>query len=159
MISQKLQNAINKQINAEMWSANLYLAMAFSLRAQGYDGMAGWLMHQAEEENEHAGKMADFLFKRGGRALVGAVAEVVNDYKDPMQAFEAVYAHERKVSSMIDALVALAQQEKDYAAEEFLRSFVREQIEEEDNAAGIVEALKLANGLYIFVDQKLGARK
>lgn len=159
MISKKLQEAINKQINAEMWSANLYLAMAFCLREQGYNGMAGWLIKQADEENGHAKAMADFLFKRNGKAVVSAIADVPNDFKDPMQVFTAAYAHEQKVSAMIDSLVTMAQEEKDYAAEEFLRSFVREQIEEEDTACGIVDALKLANGLYVFVDGKLAERK
>lgn len=160
MISDKLQKAINEQIVAEMWSANLYLAMSFYLDRKGYCGMAHWMKKQWEEENEHACKMADYVISRGGIAKIDKIDVVPNDFGTPLELFEQVYKHECRVSEMIDKLVDVAASEKDKATQDFLWGFVREQVEEEATASGIVDMIKNAGGAGLFfVDFKLGERK
>ena len=160
MITEKLQNAINEQITAEMWSANMYLAMSFYMEKEGFSGMAHWLKKQWAEENEHACAMADYVIKRGGKAKVDKLDVVPNDFGTPLEVFEQVYEHECRVSKMIDALVDVAAAEKDKASQDFLWGFVREQVEEEATAAGIVDMVKKAGAAGVFfVDAKLGERR
>lgn len=159
MITEKLQKAINEQITAEMWSANLYLAMSFFMERKGYCGMAHWLKKQWEEENEHACSMAAYLIKRGGKAQVDKIDVVPNDFGTPLEVFQQVYEHECRVSKMIDALVDVATAENDKASQDFLWGFVREQVEEEATASGIVDMIKLAGATGLcYVDAKLGER-
>lgn len=160
MITEKLQNAINEQITAEMWSSNLYMSMSFYMEKEGYTGMASWLMKQANEELGHAREMAAYIIKRGGQAKVDKVDVVPNDFGTPLEVYQQVYEHECRVSKMIDELVDVASAERDKATQDFLWGFVREQVEEEATAAGIVEMLKKAGeaGVY-YVDAKLGERK
>ena len=159
MITEKLQNAINEQITAEMWSANMYLAMSFYMEKEGYCGMSHWLKKQWAEENEHACALADYVIRRGGKAKVDKLDVVPNDFGTPLEVFEQVYKHECRVSEMIDKLVDVAAAEKDKATQDFLWGFVREQVEEEATAAGIVDMIKKAGATGIFfVDVKLGER-
>lgn len=160
MITEKLQNEINGQITAELWSSNLYLAMAFYMEKEGYNGMASWLKKQSEEEKDHACEMASYIIKRGGKAMLDKVDVVPNDFGTPLEVFQQVYEHECRVSKMIDNLVDVASAERDKATQDFLWGFVREQVEEEATAAGIVDMIKRAGnaGLY-YVDAKLGERK
>ena len=95
MITEKLQNAINEQITAEMWSANMYLAMSFYMEKEGFSGMAHWLKKQWAEENEHACAMADYVIKRGGKAKVDKLDVVPNDFGTPLEVFE----HQKSVLS------------------------------------------------------------
>ncbi len=159
MISSKLQDAINAQITAEMWSANLYLSMSYYFGEKGYEGFAHWMKAQANEENEHAEEMAQYLLKRGGRARVGAIEEVPQEWEGPLAVFEHVYKHECHVSKLIDDLHDMALAEKDKASQDFLMTFVREQVEEESTAQGIVDKIKLggASALY-HLDSELGKR-
>lgn len=160
MITTKLQNAINEQITAEMWSSNLYLAMSFYMEREGYCGMASWLKKQSAEENEHACTMASYIIQRGGKAELDKIDVVPNDFGTPLEVFRQVYDHECRVSGMIDALVDIAAEEKDKATQDFLWGFVREQVEEESTAAGIVDMIEKAGDTAIlFVDAKLGERK
>lgn len=160
MITEKLQNAINGQITAELWSSNLYLSMSFHMEKEGYAGMASWLKKQACEENGHACELASYIIKRGGKAKVDKVDVVPDDFGTPLEVFEQVYEHECRVSKMIDELVDVASSERDKATQDFLWGFVREQVEEEATASGIVDMLKKAGtvGLY-YVDSKLGERE
>ncbi len=160
MITEKLQHAINEQISAELWSSHLYLAMSFYMEKEGYSGMAVWLKKQSQEENEHACEMASYLMKRGGVAKVDKVDVVPNEFGTPLEVFQQVYEHECRVSKMIDNLVDVAAAEKDKATQDFLWGFVREQVEEEATASGIVEMVKKAGaaGAYL-VDSKLGQRQ
>ena len=160
MMTENLQNAINDQITAELWSANLYLSMSFYMEKEGYAGMASWLKKQYAEEVEHACEMASYMMKRGGIAKVDKVDVVPNEFGTPLEVFQQVYEHECRVSKMIDSLVDVASAEKDKATQDFLWGFVREQVEEEATAAGIVEMIKKAGnaGVY-YVDSKLGERK
>ena len=94
MITEKLQKAINDQIAAELWSANLYLSMSFYMEKEGFSGMAAWLKKQSEEEKDHACQMASYLIKRGGVAFVDKVDVVPNEFGTPLEVFQQVYEHE-----------------------------------------------------------------
>ena len=120
MISEKLQKAINEQITAEMWSANLYMSMCFYLKGEGFDGFAHWLKKQSEEELDHAYQLADYLMKRGGKAMVDKVDVVPTGWGSVLEVFEHVYQHECHVSELIDKLVDVASAEKDKATQDFL---------------------------------------
>lgn len=160
MISEKLQDAINCQIVAEMWSSNLYLSMSFYLQKEGFEGFASWMLKQSQEELGHAYDLANYLMKRGGVAKVDKV-DVVPQTWDGVQAlFEDVYQHECHVSSMIDELVNVAAEEKDKASQDFLWSYVREQVEEEATAKSIVDKIRICgkDGL-LFLDDKMGQRQ
>lgn len=160
MISKKLQNAINEQIIAEMWSSNLYLSMSFYFAKEGYEGFASWMRTQAQEETTHALMLADYIIKRGGEAKVDKLDVVPTGWGTPLEVFEAAYKHECHVSKLIDKLVDIASEEKDKASQDFLWGFVREQVEEEATAQGIVDKLKLAGDTGLFyVDAQLGQRK
>ena len=98
MITEKLQNAINEQITAEMWSSNLYLAMSFYMEKEGYCGMASWLKKQSFEEHGHACELASYIIKRGGKAKLDKIDVVPNDFGTPLEVFEHVYVHECRVS-------------------------------------------------------------
>lgn len=115
---------------------------------------------QSQEEMDHAYTMANYIIKRGGTARVGAIEAVPQSWNSPLDAFEQVYAHECKVSKMIDSLVDIAAAEKDKATQDFLWSFVREQVEEEATASGIVDRIKKMGDTAIFnLDQQYGARQ
>ena len=160
MISEKLQNAINEQITAEMWSANLYLSMSFYFEKEGFSGFANWMKKQSQEELEHAYVMADYIIMRGGVAKVDKIDVVPSGWGTPLEVFEHVYKHECHVSKMIDELVSVASAERDNATQDFLWGFVREQVEEEATAQGIVDKIKKAGDAGIFfIDSQLGQRK
>ena len=161
MISEKLNNAINEQITAEMWSSNLYLSMSFFLQKEGFDGLATWMRKQSQEELEHAYDLADYVAKRGGIAKVGKIDDVPQEWKDVTDVFDNVYKHECHVSNLIDALVDVAAEVKDKASQDFLWGYVREQVEEEATAQGILDKLKKCKdyGSVLYLDDKLGQRK
>ena len=159
MIKERLQKVINDQITAELWSSQLYLQMAYFLKKQGWDGFAHWMELQAVEEREHATKMGDFLVDRGGTVKLQMIDVVPEGWGSPLEVFEHTYSHECKVSKMIDGIVALAIAEKDYATENFFRTFVDEQVEEEATASGIVDKLrKVGDTGVFFIDSQLGKR-
>ena len=159
-MTENLQKAINDQITAELWSANLYLSMSFYMEKEGYAGMASWLKKQYAEEVEHACEMASYMMKRGGIAKVDKVDVVPNEFGTPLEVFQQVYEHECRVSKMIDSLVDVASAEKDKATQDFLWGFVREQVEEEATAAGIVEMIKKAGNAGVhYMDSKMGEPK
>lgn len=160
MLSKKLEKAINDQIAAELWSSHLYLQMSLFLKREGWNGSAHWMDIQSNEEREHALSMADYLIKRGGEVKLTQIDEVPCGWDNLLDVFKAVYKHECHVSELIDALVDVASAEKDKASQDFLWSFVREQVEEEATASGIVDSLKRAGeGNYILVDSELGKRQ
>lgn len=159
MISEKLQNALNEQITAELWSSNLYLQMAFYLEKEGWDGFAHWLYKQAEEERGHALAFAHYLAKRGGAAKVSKIDEVPANWKSVKDIFDKVAEHEHHVSNLVDEVVKVASSEKDNATQDFLWGFVREQVEEEATAAAIVSKIEKAHesGL-LFLDSEMAKR-
>ncbi|MDO4779647.1 MAG: ferritin [Bacteroides sp.] len=159
MISEKLQSAINGQISAEMWSANLYLSMSFYFDKEGLPGFAHWMRKQYFEEMQHACELANYVIKRGGTPKLDKVAEVPFCWESPLAAFEEVYKHECHVSKLIDQLVDVASADKDKASQDFLWTFVREQVEEESTVQGIIDKMKRGGeaGLLI-VDSQLAQR-
>lgn len=160
MISQKLQDAINGQITKEIWSANLYLSMAFYFDKEGFNGFANWMKKQSQEEMDHAYTMANYIIKRGGTARVGQIDAVPESWNSPLEVFEKVYEHECTVSKSIDDLVDIASAERDKATQDFLWLFVREQVEEEATASGIVDRIRKMGDSAIFnLDQQYGSRQ
>ena len=143
MISPTVQEALNKQIKAELDSAYLYLAMACAADAQGFRGAAHWLRLQWEEETEHAMKLLDHIQDRGGKVTLHGIEQPAFEFKTLGDLFEKVLAHERKVTGLIHKLCELAAAEKDWALQVLLQWFVTEQVEEEKNATEIVDSLRL----------------
>lgn len=161
MLKKMVQNAINKQINAELHSAYLYLSMAAHFESINLKGFANWMRVQTQEETVHALKLYDFVCARAGRVNLTAIDGTETAWKTPLAAFEAAYAHEQKVTALIDDLVDLAIQESDHATNTFLQWFVNEQVEEEANADLVVQQLKLAgdNASALFlIDKELALR-
>ena len=158
-LTKKLSDAFNAQIQAEMWSSNLYLSMAVHFMDQGLDGCAPWMKKQAAEELEHAHKLIDYAVQRGGKVQVSAIDAVPTEWASPLAVFEHVYKHEKHVSELIDKLIDLAVAEGDKATQDFLWWFVREQVEEEDSAKKIVDKFNIfgVHGL-VCIDKELGKR-
>lgn len=160
MISAKLQQAINDQITAELWSSNLYLQMSYFLKHQGWDGYSSWLRNHATEEREHATRMADYLSDRGGIVRLQMIDVVPEGWGSILEVFEHSLKHEKYVSKMINSVVTLAREEEDYATDNFFRRFVDEQVEEEALFGDIVDKLKKAGESGLFVlDIDLGQQK
>lgn len=158
MINEKLEHAINVQIMEEMWSSNLYLSMSFYLQREGFDGFASWMKKQSQEELRHAYDLADFLMKRGGTAKIDKIDVVPQGWGSVLEVFEHVFKHECHVSQLIDNLVNVASEVKDKASQDFLWSYVREQVEEEATAQNILEKLKRCgdHAGILYLDDKLG---
>ena len=157
--TKKLTDAFNAQIKAEMWSSNLYVSMGIYFQSMGLSGCANWMKKQAEEELEHAHKLIDYGVMRGGKIQLGQIDAVPTSWEDPKAVFEHVYKHECHVSELIDDLMDIAISEDDKATQEFLRWFVNEQVEEEDNAQSILDKFEVfgVHGLYC-VDHELAKR-
>lgn len=155
-ISQELEKKINEQITAELWSANLYLSMSFYMDKEGYPGFAAWLKAQSMEETEHAHQFAAYLTDRSGVALVGKIDVVPQGWGTVEEVFENVYKHECHISESINKLMTVAIAEKDYASQDFLYTFVREQVEEESSTEDILNQIKKAgpHGLF-YIDKHI----
>ena len=161
MISKKLEEAINAQINAEFWSAYLYLSMSSDMSDKGMAGVANWFAIQFKEEQDHAMKFFNYVISRGGKVTLKPIEKVDTEWKSPLAAFEQTLQHEEKVTSLINDLYALAEQEKDYATQSMLKWFIDEQVEEEENAKAIIDTLKLIgdNGYGLYqLDKELATR-
>ena len=161
MISPKIQDAINAQINAELWSAYLYLAMGMHFESEGRAGIANWFRIQFKDEQAHAEIFINYLNSRGGRVVLKPIDAVPESWESPLAAFEATLAHEQKVTALINNLYALAEAEHDYATRGKLDWFVSEQVEEEETATNFIERLKLIgnDGLALYMlDQELASR-
>ncbi|MGD2175394.1 MAG: ferritin [Candidatus Brocadiaceae bacterium] len=161
MLSDRMLQELNAQLNAELYSAYLYFAMAAYLDAEDMAGFASWMRVQAQEETFHAFKFYTYINERGGRARMAAIEEPPAEWGSPLAAFEQVREHEQKVTGLIHHLVDVAEEEKDHGTRAFLQWFVTEQVEEEASAEQIVRQLELVgdsgNGL-LMLDRELGAR-
>jgi ferritin len=161
MLSKTIQNALNEQINKEMFSAYLYLAMATGCAETNLPGAARWLRIQSNEENEHAMKLYDYIHRHGGHAELQAIDKPPTKYKSAKDIFIHVLDHEQKVTAMITKLYELAVKENDYPTQIFLQWFLTEQVEEEKNAIEIIERLKMIGDhipALIMFDRELGSR-
>jgi len=143
MISKKIEDALNEQINAELYSAYLYLSMAAYFESANLPGFANWMRVQTQEELFHAMKLYDYIFERGGKVTLSPVDAPPSDWDCPLAVFEATLEHEQKVTRLINDLVSLARTEKDNASEIYLQWYVHEQVEEENNVGTILDQLKL----------------
>jgi len=161
MISEKMQEALNGQLNAELYSSYLYLSMAAYFQDLNMAGFANWMRVQAQEEDMHAMKFYNFINERGGRVLLKPIEGPPTEWDSPLSAFEAVLEHEQKVTGLINDLVELALAEHDHATNIFLQWFVTEQVEEEDSANDVIQQIKMvgeAEGGLFMLDRELGQR-
>ena len=142
----EMLDALNKQINAEIYSSYLYFAMAAYCDDNRLPGFANWMRCQAQEELFHAAKFYKYINERGGRVTMSPIDGPPNDWKDPLEVFKNVLSHEQHVTELISNLVDLSLQLKDFTAHQMLDWFVGEQVEEEDTARGIIDSLELVKG-------------
>ncbi len=162
MLSKKLEDAINKQINVELWSAYLYLSMSTHYTHEGLPGVANWFTQQFHEEQEHALKFMQYMASKGNKVLLEPLNEVQTSWNSLSEALGDALAHEKVVTANINNLVTLARQEQDYATENMLQWFISEQVEEEESVQEILDALNLigdkGHAIYMF-DKELGKRQ
>ncbi|MBI1794668.1 MAG: ferritin [Chloroflexi bacterium] len=161
MIPKSMQDAINDQINKELYSSYLYLSMAAYFEEKNLPGFAKWMRVQEGEERAHAMKLFDFLVERGGQVLLKAIQAPETDWKTSLDLFKQVAEHEAKVTASIYALYELALKEKDYPAQVTLQWFITEQVEEEKNVMEIVQQLEMIDArgtAVLMLDHRLGKR-
>ena len=161
MLNNDMEKALNAQVNAEMYSAYLYLSMSAYFQSKSLGGFASWMRVQAQDEMVHAMKLYDFINERGGRVILELIEAPPTEWDSPLATMEAVYEHEQKVTGLINELVELALEKRDHATNIFLQWFVSEQVEEEDSANDVVEKIKLmgdARGGLFMLDRELGQR-
>lgn len=161
MISKKMADAINDQINAEFYSSYLYMSMAAYFDSINLKGFENWMRVQAQEEDFHAKKFFDYLLSRQGRVQLKAIAEPATTWKSPLDVFQATYKHETQVTARINKLATLALKEDDHATSVLLHWFINEQVEEESNADALVQKLKMIgdnSGALFLLDQELATR-
>lgn len=161
MASKKMIQAINKQINAETYSAYLYFSMSAVANCMGLKGAANWLFTQGQEEMTHAWRFFIYVQRVGDMPVMASIDQPPHEFKSLLHIFEEVLKHEKKVTALINGLVDLATKENDHATQGFLQWFVNEQIEEEENATDIVNTLKLAGrdgSALLMIDKDLGTR-
>lgn len=161
MISKKLQDALNAQINAEMWSAYFYLSMSAWCAQAGKPGMANWFEVQFREEQDHARIFFNYVLQRGGKVTLQPIDAVPTEWQSELDVFESTLEHEQKVTSLINNLFALTTQENDYATQSMLKWFIDEQVEEEENVRNIIDNLRMLNGNgygLFMIDKELAAR-
>lgn len=161
MLNPKIQDAFNEQINAELFSAYLYLSMSAYFETQNLAGMANWMRIQAQEEMGHAMRFYDFINQRDGQVILTQIDPPKTSWSSALDVYQEAYQHECKVSSLINQRVDLAVTEKDHAANTFLQWFVTEQVEEEATAQSVVDKLTLAAGnsvALLMLDAELGQR-
>jgi ferritin len=161
MLSKEVLEGINDQIRNEIASAYLYLSMSAYCETQNLSGMAKWLRIQWEEETQHAMKLFNYVVDRGGTVVLQAIEKPPAKFKSVLGIFEEVFAHEQKVTALINKLYETALKTKDYATQVELQWFIKEQVEEEKNAAEIIELMKRAGDsgpMLLMLDRQLGLR-
>ena len=160
MLLKKIEDALNEQVNAEMWSAYLYLSMSLHFEHEGRTGVANWFRIQFQEEQAHALALMGYLNARDSKVVLKPIADVPSSWDSVKEAFIATLEHERKVTSLIHNLYAMAEEEKDFATRQKLNTFIAEQVEEEDNVRQIIDDLTLVGtdgtGLYQIDRQLVG---
>ena len=161
-MDKKLQDAINEQIKNELYSAYLYLSMAAYFESENLGGFANWMKKQAKEEQEHAMKFFEFLNDRGARVVLKKIDQPPVNFSSPKDVFKETLEHEKKVTSLINKLYALAEKLKDNSAIVLLHWYITEQVEEEKNATTILEKLKMlrpSSAELLMLDAELGKRE
>lgn len=161
MLSKKIEETLNKQINEETASSYIYLAMAAYLESKNLHGMASWMEEQSREELKHALKIYNFVNERGGRVKLGALAAPQAEWASAQAVFEEAYKHELKISGLINSLLTASLAEGDHATSNFLQWFVAEQVEEEASVLAIVEKFRMVGdhpSILYLLDKELGKR-
>ena len=161
MISEKMQDALNKQVNEEFFSAYMYLAMSAYCSTIGLPGFANWMRMQYEEEIMHVTKMYDYIMGQGGVIELKAIEQPDQEFGTPLEIFETTLEHEQLVTNLIHRLMDLAVEERDYATQTFLQWYVTEQVEEEANVNDILSPLRMVGedkGGLMMIDQQLASR-
>ena len=161
MISEKMQAALNEQVNQEFYSAYMYLAMSSYCNTMGLPGFSHWMRMQYEEENMHVTRMFDYIQDQGGAVHLKVIAEPEQEYGTPLEIFEKTLEHEQYVTNLIHRLMDLAIEERDYATQTFLQWYVTEQVEEESNVNDILAPLRMVGddkGGLMMIDQQLMSR-
>jgi len=161
MLSKKMEEALNKQLNNELYSAYLYLSMSSYSTYIGLKGFANWFMVQYQEEMAHALKFYKYILDQGSQVKLMAIAQPMTEFKSPLDMFEKTLQHEKFVTKSINDLVDLAISEKDHATNIFLQWYVTEQIEEESNDHEIISKLKLVGEegpALLMLDKELATR-
>ena len=162
MLSKSMQDAINEQIKNELYSSYLYLSMAAHFDSTNLPGFGHWMKIQATEEVKHAMKFFEYIVERGGKVSLKAIEQPPADFKSPIEIFKMAHKHELKVTAMIHKLYELALKESDYPSQVMLQWYIKEQVEEEKNAEGIVEQLKMAgdsSAALLMADRQFAMRK
>ena len=161
MISRNLHDAINAQINAEMWSAYLYLAMSLDAEAKGYKGVANWFYVQFQEEQDHARIFMNYLNSRDAKVELKPIDPVPSEWNTVLDMFKQTLEHEKKVTDLINNLAAIANGDRDYASVNRLNWFIDEQVEEEESARDMINAFEAVQGnkygMYM-LDKELSTR-
>ena len=161
MISEKLVNALNAQVNAEYYSAYLYHSMSAYMEQTALKGIANWLFVQAKEEMAHGINMYQYILDRGAAPVLSAIEQPPGSFAGVEDVFRVVLEHEQKVTGLINAIASLAMQESDHACYQFIMWYVNEQVEEEANASDIINRIELIGndrGMLLTLDNELGAR-
>lgn len=161
MFKQSVQDAINEQINKELYSAYVYLSTSAYCQSINLPGFAHWMREQSKEEVGHAMRLYDFLLDRGGRVALGTIAAPPVDFKSILDVMQQTFEHEQRVTGMIERLYEVASNERDYATQTMLQWFITEQVEEEKNASSILEQLKMvgdARSALLMLDMEMGKR-
>ena len=159
MISPKLLAALNDQINAELSSAYIYLAMSAHFEATNLQGSAAWMRKQSREEVAHAMKIFDYVVDRDGRVTLQAIPQPRVQFASTLEVWETALTQEQGVSARIHALYTMALEEKDYPTQAMLQWFITEQVEEEKTAKSILDQVKMigpASSAIYFIDRHLG---
>jgi ferritin len=161
MLNKKIEKAYNDQINAEFFSAYLYLSMASYFEDKNFAGFAHWMRLQAQEETEHALKFIGYIQTRGGRVVLESIDKPAHEWDSPLTAFSEAYEHEQYITGRINNLVKLSGELNDYASGQFLLWYVEEQVEEEEAASEIRDKLELVGNSpqgILFLDKELSGR-
>ncbi|MCF7791331.1 MAG: ferritin [Victivallales bacterium] len=157
----KMEKALNDQINFELYSSYIYMAMSSYLKSLNLNGFANWMEIQVQEEVFHATKLYNFLHERGGNVEFQEIPKPRADWNSPKEVFQHAYEHEQTVTDRINNLVNLAHDLKDHATNAHLQWFVNEQVEEESSVLGVLQQIKLSgnstDGLFM-LDRELGQR-
>lgn len=161
MLSERLHNALNEQINAELWSAYLYLSMSMDAEAKGLKGVANWFYVQWLEEQDHARILMNYINSRDGKVVLKPIEKVQTEWSSVLEMFQETLRHERVVTGLINNLAAIASEDRDFASSNMLIWFVNEQVEEEESARDMIFAAESVEGdkygMYQ-LDKELAAR-
>ncbi|WP_455497924.1 ferritin [Coprobacter sp.] len=142
MLKKRVEEALNTQINAEMWSAHFFLAMSLHFAEDGYTGFAAWMRHQYNEEQQQAFRLMDYVVEQGGRVILQDIVDIPSEFGDPIETFEQALVHQMRITDSFDTLLDVVCEEKDRATRSVLDWFVLNQVKKESEISRIITRLK-----------------